>query len=213
MSTTTANGRSQRTSLAQQIDRLDLILDNLSEGLQEAVAEAVKVAVTRAVEAALVEVLTNAELRRHLMPVPPVARANAAETVWARAARFALGCRQSARMAAGGLWSAVRAVSGKALDAGQRVSQQVQRRLMHFVRLIRRGGGEAVSFLRQVWRSLAVALGFGLVVGVGCFLAGPVVASAVSGLAGFVGSLATVLRCRRQFEHADRVQDFNDRLL
>ena len=54
MSTTTANGRAQRTSLAQQIDRLDLILDNLSEGLQEAVAEAVKIAVTRAVEAAVV---------------------------------------------------------------------------------------------------------------------------------------------------------------
>ena len=45
MSTTT-NGRTQRTSLAQQIDRLDLILDNFVRGsLQEAVADAVKTAV------------------------------------------------------------------------------------------------------------------------------------------------------------------------
>src|SRR6478609_9582637 len=91
MSTTT-NGRTQRTSLAQQIDRLDLILDNLSEGLQEAVAEAVKTAVTWAVEAALVELLTNPELRRHLLPVPPPTPSRACEPLATKAARWAHRC-------------------------------------------------------------------------------------------------------------------------
>src|SRR6478609_213759 len=109
MSTTT-NGRTQRTSLATQIDRLDLILDNLSEGLQEAVADAVKVAVTRAVEAALVEVLTNPELRRHLMPVPPVAQARESGTFWTKAAGFAQSCWKSTQSVLCGLWSAAQAL-------------------------------------------------------------------------------------------------------
>ena len=51
MTTTTnvnANGRI-RKSLAEQLDRLDLILDGLADGLNEAVATAVKEAVGVAV--------------------------------------------------------------------------------------------------------------------------------------------------------------------
>src|SRR5437660_12144890 len=117
MSTTT-NARARRTSLAQQIDRLDLILDNLSEGLQEAVAEAVKTAVTRAVEAALVEVLTNPELRRHLAPEPQVRQS---ESFWAKATRFAQNCLTAACWAVRGLRSAGQMLVGQALVAGQRV--------------------------------------------------------------------------------------------
>jgi hypothetical protein len=39
--TTVVNGKAERKSLAQQIDRLDLILDGLADGLNEAVADAV----------------------------------------------------------------------------------------------------------------------------------------------------------------------------
>jgi hypothetical protein len=39
-------------------------------------------------------------------------------------------------------------------------------------------------------KPLLIALGVGAVLALGCYLAGPVVSSAVSGLAGFVGSLA-----------------------
>jgi hypothetical protein len=195
--TATTNGRSSRPSLAQQIDRLDLILDNLSEGLQEAVADAVKMAVTRAVEAAVREVLTNSELRRHLLTEAPRPQAKASGTLGTKADRFARSCWQATKLVAGGLLSAVQTVSSKALDA----SQRMQRRLGHLSRGIWWRGVEAVTFFRQVRRSLVVALSFGLLVGIGCFIAGPVVASAVSGLAGFVGSLATVLRCRRLVVH------------
>src|SRR5262245_51799260 len=80
MTTTTqvSNGR-LRKSLAEQIDRLDRILDGLAEALNEAVAAAVKeavgIAVQQAVQAVLVEVLTNADLldqvRSVVAPQPP----------------------------------------------------------------------------------------------------------------------------------------------
>src|SRR5262249_414231 len=65
-----------RKSLADQIQRLDSILDGLSEGLNEAVTTAVKEAVTTGVQQAIVEVLTNPELQQLLHPPktpdPPV---------------------------------------------------------------------------------------------------------------------------------------------
>jgi hypothetical protein len=193
MSTTT-NGRSQRPSLAQQIDRLDLILDNLSEGLHEAVAEAVKVAVTRAVEAALVEVLTNAELRRHLVPEVLVPRRTASETTWTMAARFARSCWQSARLVAGGLWRVAKTLPGRSVAVVQRAGLCLKGRLSKVSRLIWFRGIEAAAFFRQIRRPLLVALGIGLMVSVGCFIAGPVIASAISACVGFAGSLATLLR-------------------
>src|SRR5262245_10672153 len=62
---TNMHGRGRKT-LASQLDRLDQILDCLSDGLNEAVATAVKEAVAMAVEqavrTALSEVLTNPEV-------------------------------------------------------------------------------------------------------------------------------------------------------
>jgi hypothetical protein len=53
--------------------------------------------------------------------------------------------------------------------------------------------------VRRLRRPLLVALASGLVIGLGCYLAGPAVASTVSGLAGFAGTLAASLvgRLRR----------------
>jgi hypothetical protein len=197
------NGRGQRPSLAQQIERLDRILDNLSEGLQEAVAEAVKMAVTRAVEAALVEVLTNPELRRHLLPEPPVTPARTSVSRWENIAGFVRRCGCRVWSGVVRLWSSVPALIVFLLSAGQNASQQAKRRLTSVAQTIWWRGVAGIRFFRQVRRSLAVALGIGVLVGVGCFVAGPVVASAVSGVAGFVGSLATVLRCRRFDEQVD----------
>jgi hypothetical protein len=182
--------------LAQQIDRLDLILDNLSEGLQEAVAEAVKLAVTRAVEAALVEVLTNAELRRHLMPEPPVKPTRTSVSRRENISGFVRRCVLSVWLGVVGLWSAVPALVAHSLAAGTKASQHAKHRLTSVVRTIWWHGVAGVRCVRQVRRSLGMALGVGLIVGIGCFLAGPVVASAVSGLVGFAGSLVTLLRCR-----------------
>jgi hypothetical protein len=64
MSTTT-NGRARKT-LADQLDRLDGIIDALADGLNEAVATVVEQAVATAVQAAVTEVLTNPVLQRRL---------------------------------------------------------------------------------------------------------------------------------------------------
>ena len=69
-----------------------------------------------------------------------------------------------------------------------------------------RRAGQALAGVRGrlglVWalrRPLLTALGVGAAVGLGCYLAGPVVASAVSGLAGFAGALlASALNALRR---------------
>src|SRR4051812_44556921 len=65
MTTMMTNGRA-RKSLADQIDRLDVILDGLADALNQAVAEAVAVAV----KAAVAEALASPELRRRTVPAP-----------------------------------------------------------------------------------------------------------------------------------------------
>src|SRR5262245_31835664 len=76
MSSTNTNGGVRRT-LAEQIDRLDSVLDGLADGLNEAVATAVKeavgVAVREAIQAVLTEVLTNPAVLAKLGGVAPVA--------------------------------------------------------------------------------------------------------------------------------------------
>src|SRR5262245_51802543 len=67
---TNVNGRPQRKTLANQLDRLDTILDGFADALNEAVADAVKQAVTVAVQEALQvatqQLMTNPELLRAL---------------------------------------------------------------------------------------------------------------------------------------------------
>src|SRR5262245_20197283 len=75
MSTTNMNGRPQRKTLANQLDRLDTILDGFADALNEAVADAVKQAVTVAVREALQvatqQLMTNPELLRALAAPTP----------------------------------------------------------------------------------------------------------------------------------------------
>src|SRR3954452_16904952 len=131
--TLTNNTSRPRKTLATQLDRLDSILDGLSEGLGGAVAAAVQQAVAAAVQQAVVVVLTHAELRRLLHPPAPQPAAppppnpppapgkggllqgvlGLARRTWA-----------AARSAAGSVWSRVQAV---ARGAGQIARAGVQR--------------------------------------------------------------------------------------
>ncbi len=61
--TMTANGKPQRKQLADQLDRLDGIIDALAEALPEAVSEAARDGTRAAVKDAILEILTNPELR------------------------------------------------------------------------------------------------------------------------------------------------------
>jgi hypothetical protein len=83
--TTNPNGRARKT-LAEQIDRLDAILDGLGDALNEAVAAAVSQAAGRAVkeavQAVLAEALTNPAHRQRALHVDsqPAPRANSPVT-------------------------------------------------------------------------------------------------------------------------------------
>jgi hypothetical protein len=80
MTTTASTNGNARKSLAEQIDRLDSMLDGLAENLNEAVAAAVKeavgLAVREAIEGIMTEVLSHPELVARLLG--NVAPANAA---------------------------------------------------------------------------------------------------------------------------------------
>jgi len=67
---TNINGQVRKT-LAEQIDRLDAMLDGLAEGLNDAVAAALKDAVGSAVQAVLREALANPELLARLAAAAP----------------------------------------------------------------------------------------------------------------------------------------------
>jgi hypothetical protein len=207
MTTMSTNGRGERKSLAGQLDRLDRILDGFADGLNEAVAQAVKETVAAAVEAAVREVLTSAELRRRQhaeeaarpgllrRAVATLGRGlvSAAQGCWAWVTTLVERGRDQATEAVAALRQGRQAMAGRA-----------RRGMTAFARRVWLSGLVAASLVRRFRRPLLVALASGLLLGVGCYLAGPAVASAVSGLAGFVASLAagTLARLRRVLRRA-----------
>jgi hypothetical protein len=194
MNTTSSNGRPPRQSLAAQLDRLDGIRDGLADGLNEALATAVKEAVAVAVAAALQELLTNPELRRSLR-AEPAARPGKVYSAVGRLGRGLVG-------AARGGWGYVATMTGRcrgkvaevvtAVNQGQAaLVGRVRHSLASLAHRVRVGGGLALVLACQFRGPLLGALAIGALVGLGCYLAGPAVASVVSGVAGFAGSLAT----------------------
>jgi hypothetical protein len=204
MSTTT-NGRAQRKSLAEQIDRLDLILDGLADGLSAAVADAVTAAVGTAVQAAVREVLSNPQLLQRLRPEPApsagkvrglaswlcVGLAGALRRCWGRVAALAERGRQR-----------VTEVAAIVRAARQALADRVRARVKGFGRRVWLGGALVVLLARRYRKPLLMALAVGTAVGLGCYLAGPAVSSVVSGFTGFIGSLVASLlsRLRRMLE-------------
>ena len=71
MSTTTATNGKPRKQLSDQLDRLDGIIDAMAEGLNGAVADAAREGTRLAVKDAIVEIMTNPELRALIAPATP----------------------------------------------------------------------------------------------------------------------------------------------
>src|SRR5262249_37167869 len=67
MNTITANDRPRRKTLADQLDRLDRVIDDLSDGLNQAVATAVERGVTAAVQQAVGGLIQAAATNPQLM--------------------------------------------------------------------------------------------------------------------------------------------------
>jgi hypothetical protein len=173
--TMTTNGK-LRKSLADQIDRLDSILDGLAEALNESVAAAVKeavgLAVREAVQAVLTEVLTNPAVletvRGTVSPAGAPAAAVPTRPSWRERLRPAWG-----RIAAGAL--------ATRLQCG---------RLWGRARQGLSGLWERLSLVRRCRRQVLAAVGVGLVAGVLAYVAGPWLAALVSAVGGCAGTLA-----------------------
>jgi hypothetical protein len=180
MSTTTTNGR-VRKSLAEQIDRLDSILDGLADNLNDAVVTAVKEAVTLAVREAvrgvLTEVLMNPELLEHLRgtmapPAPVFAQPATAATIRKPGLQERLGQLRERTKAR--IHSVLKACRSK----GRQIKVLTAKLLVR------------CQALRHFKWQFLTALGIGGLVGVAAFFAGPYVAAAAGWLVGFGTALA-----------------------
>ncbi len=199
---TTANGtlnaRTARKSLADQIDRLDTILDGLAEALNESVADAVKdviaETVRQAVHAAVTEVLSSPDLLRATLekhapppanPMPPPQTQPKPPTLKENVARIGNRLCEKVKQAA--------SLARKSLNAAAR----------------RAGTALAVAPLvlravaQKVWdfrKPCAVAVGVGVAFGAVCFLGGQLFSSIANGASGAAITLsALTLPLKRLF--------------
>jgi hypothetical protein len=180
--TTTNNTTRPRKSLADQIQRLDSILDGLSENLNEAVATAVKEAVTTGVQQAIVEVLTNPELQQLLhppkTPQPPVHSPTPPNSsgggflggLWLALSGTAKRVAQAAGQAANAVGGWLAATAQKARDMVAGGVQKI------------RGGARTLCTWVLTSR-VAKVVGVGGVIAVGCCLGNPALAGALGGAA------------------------------
>jgi hypothetical protein len=171
--TTVTNGK-PRKQLSDQLDRMDGILDALAEGLPGAVTDACREGARAAVKDAIIEVLTNPELRALIAPVPanPVAAPVAPpqpEPV-PEPKRPSLWSRLKAKFAA-----ARDAITGAAAKAKETVTSNCQTACDTVV-AVGKATGEALNWKRVLW----VGFGIGLVVGVACLVMPHAAAAAVS---------------------------------
>jgi hypothetical protein len=178
-----------RKSLAEQIDRLDAILDTLAEGLNEAVAGVVSQAVTGAVEAAVVEVLTNPTLQQRLRAAEKSDRAtvNFGRRVWGW---LKAGCTWVAGRMKRAFTKTVK-VAGVCKDAAFTTAATAG----HKTRAALKAGWShtlsALALAGRMRRSVLVAVAAGLTIGTACYFSGPLLSSLISGVTGFVSAMAT----------------------
>lgn len=178
MTTATLNGdKPQRKQLSEQLDRLDNILDTLSEGLNGAVADAAGQAIHLALKDALVEIMTDPNLRARLH------QATAPESPHEPS--------QPAKRP--GFWARLKAKAGQTVAAvGHTVSQAVHGAARR-VQAIAAAAAEkvrAIGDLGRLKELVQVGLGIGMVVGLASYLAPHAMAALVAGISGAVAATA-----------------------
>jgi hypothetical protein len=182
---TATNGK-PRKQLSDQLDRLDGILDTLAEGLNGAVADAAREGTRLAVKDAIVEIMTNPELRALNSPAAPTPSPRS-ESISETASllptelRIGLWARLRARLAA------ARAAVGRATDVatGKVVSRFLT--LRNGIQAVAQSTGEAL----RVRRVLCVAAGIGIVTGAACLIM-PHTMAAVVGAVGWAASAVSI---------------------
>ena len=216
MNATLLNGHARKT-LAQQLDRMDTMLDGLSEGLNEAVAtaatasmrEVVCLAVQQAVRTTLTEILSNAEVQNRLAPRSAPFAGGVLTLVaggWTKLVSLA---KQAWNSLKGTTTPAIEAASATAKDIACGTSQTVATIGQQIAKTARRGWMLATvlaTLAKQYRVHLAASLAVGAVIGLACWLGGREVASVGCGLSGFAGSLATRGMQRRSSDYLANFQ-------
>lgn len=175
------NGRA-RKSLADQIDRLDGILDGLADGLNEAVAavvqESVGIAVREAVQAVLGQLLSNPAVLARLQGSP----APASTTRPAATTRVF-----------GAVGTAIGSAYGRIGAGIQQGCRQVHGLTAYLWHCTCQGVGAACNVGRPLalFRlQLVAACGVGVAAGAAAYFAGPWLAAVASGIGAFATTLA-----------------------
>src|ERR1019366_584464 len=178
------NGR-KRPNLGEQINRLDSMLDGLSDGLNDAVADAVKVAVgdavRQAVQSVMKEVLTNPEIIARLHPAMTPAPAQPAKRriPWRERLASLCGHIRTGRV---GLRAACAVRMQKVKT---RIAKVWSSTIERFA-----GLWAHVRMLRPFKFPILLALGAGMMIGVGVWHISPWLGPVLSGIGGCAPALS-----------------------
>jgi len=166
--TATMNGKPQRKQLGDQLDRLDSIIDALAEGLPGAVADACRDGARLAVKDAIIEILSNPELRAMLTPMR-------SEPVDAPPAPAPEPKRP-------GLWSRLKAKVTAVRNSLTGETTKAKEAVTSRFKAARSAVGTVTGEAFPVQRVGLVAFGVGVVVGVGCLMVPQTAAAVVGGV-------------------------------
>lgn len=161
MTATLNSSRITRKSLADQIDRLDVILDGLSDALNESVSDAVRgvvgIAVRQAVQASIKELiespafLRSALLKHGLDTVPVAEPVEAKPTLRQRLSSHAAAAMNRIRQAGSYVGKKVQQVTRYGVEKLQKVREKTSEAVQNVVSVAQTAGKTCRTFVRLMW--------------------------------------------------------------
>jgi hypothetical protein len=160
----------QRKQLSDQLDRFDAILDGLAEGLNGAIADAAREGTRLAVKDAIVEILSNPDLKAVIqsagpIPVPELTPRPKPESAWENL-KTPL---RNARAAVAAATEAARTVVGRQFRSIGRLAA---------------GAGGSLTTAWKIKVAVLATAAVGVVAGLGGFYAAPHISMVLSATAG-----------------------------
>jgi hypothetical protein len=202
LTNTNGSSRATRKTLSSQIDRLDAVLDGLADNLDDAVAGVVKKVVGQvvreAVEEAVRQTLARVPAAQPNPPPPPPRQPSLGERCRATWAWI----KRTTTRAASAVGQSVCRLAGWSLAKTQQALGSVTTAVLRLLQSCHQGCARLTQLARSAWAQCKVAgsvLAVGVGAGLGGYMAGPVVASLVSGVASALltaGSMAVLSLCR-----------------
>lgn len=174
---TLMNERPRRKQLSDQLDRLDGVLDALSDGLNGAVADAARDGVRMAVKDAVIELLTDPTLRVRLH------EATAPDTPSAAV--------EPARKP--GWWARLKAKTAQSVAAVGQAASQLVNGSAHCVQSVTDAATNRIRSLQALGslkKLILLGIAVGIVVGTASLVAPPIASAAVSGISGALAAAA-----------------------